>query len=52
MENGTTFGNTDSVKFFGRYEDFFNEYETRDWKALLARYRLRKLLYKNIINFF
>lgn len=47
-ENGTTFGNADSVKFFGRYEDFFNEYETCDWKSLLAKYRPRKPLYIKI----
>lgn len=47
-ENGSTFGNTDSIKFFGRYEEFFNEYVTHDWQPLLEKYRPRKPLHKNI----
>ena len=47
-ENGSVFGNCDSVKFLGRYQKPFGMYEPRDWKSLLSKYRPRKPLHKRI----
>ena len=47
-KNGSVFGNCNSVRFFGRYQKLFDEYEPQDWKFLLLKYRPRKPLHKGI----
>ncbi len=37
-----------SITFYARYKTFLEDYEIRDWKALLDKYRPRKPIYKQI----